>query len=267
MVFSALKQPVLSAWSFRKYWKTFLFIILFDALFLGSLYAAAAIFDSIFSRYEISLVGTYVGYGLLLCYFLVVCFAYSFFTYANLSFLNTIREVQRSFEFSRKKILLFFVYNVVIGLALFIGFFLLWTFLSIALVTVLKQTMVPLVLLLYGSFSLLFLQLSHVLFIARKEIGLQELIKNTFHLFSWKWIAQWFIWNICAGVLVFLGYIALFGILSKLGQSVADTATLLQFYAANIAIFLYLVLVTYCFVFFNRLFLFVVVGKEVRKIF
>ncbi len=265
MVFSIFKQQIQTAFSLRKYWKTFLFMLLFDALFLGCLYAAAAIFDSIFSRYEASLIGTYSGYGLLLFYFVAVCFAYSFFTYANLSFLNIIRQVQSSFEFSKKRVLQFFGYNTVIGLTLFIGFFLLWTFLSIALVTVLKQTIVPLVLLFYALFSLLFLQLSHVLFVAKKEMGLSELVKNTFHLFSWKWVGQWFIWNICAGVLAFLGYLALFGVLSSIGQSVADTATLLQFYVVNVIIFFYLVFVTYCFVFFNRLFLFIIIRREIEK--
>ena len=266
MIFSSLKKQVRSAISFRKYWKTFLFMLLFDALFLGCLYAAAAIFDTIFSTYEASLVGKYAGYGLLLLYFVAVCFAYSFFTYANLSFLNTIRQVQHSFVFSKKKVLQFFGYNMVIGLTLFIGFFLLWTFLSIALVTVLKQTIVPLVLLFYAVFSFLFLQLSHVLFVAKEETSFLDLVKSTFQLFSWKWVGQWILWNVCAGILVFLGYIALFSILSSIGQSVADTATLLQFYAVNILIFLYLVFVTYCFVFFNRLFLFVVIGKEAKKI-
>ena len=266
MVFHSLKQQVRSAISFRKYWKTFLFMLLFDALFLGCLYAAAAIFDTIFSNYEASLIGTYAGYGLLLFYFAAVCFAYSFFTYANLSFLNTIRQVQSAFDFSKKKVLMFFGYNLVIGLTLFIVFFLVWTFLSIAMVTVLKQTMVPIFLLLYVLFSFLFLQLSHVLFVAKKEITLMELVKNTFHLFSWKWVGQWVLWNVCGGILVFLGYIALFSVLSAIGQNVADTATLLRFYAVNILIFFYLVFVTYCFVFFNRLFLFVVIGKEVKKI-
>ncbi len=265
MVFSTLKQQVRSAISFRKYWKTFLFMLLFDALFLGCLYAAAAIFDTVFSNYESSLVGTYSGYGLLLLYFAAVCFAYSFFTYVNLSFLNTIREVQSAFDFSKKKVLQFFGYNLAIGLTLFIAFFLVWTFLSIALVTVLKQTIVPLILLVYAVFSFLFLQLSHVLFVAKKEITLTELIKKTIHVFSWKWVGQWVLWNVCGGILVFLGYIALFSILSSIGQNVADTATLLQFYAVNILIFLYLVFVTYCVVFFNRLFLFVVIGQEIKK--
>ena len=141
----------------------------------------------------------------------------------------------------------------------------LWTFFSIALVAVLKQSMVPIFLLLYALFSLLFLQLSHVLFVAKKEITLMELVKNTFRIFSWKWVGQWVLWNVCGGILVFLGYIALFSVLSAIGQNVADTATLLQFYAVNILIFLYLVFVTYCVVFFNRLFLFVVIGKEIEK--
>ncbi len=264
MVFSSIKQQVLSAYAFRKYWKTFLFMLLFDALFLGCLYAAAAIFDSIFSRYEAALIGTYAGYGLLFVYFAAVCFAYSFFTYANLSFLNTIRQVQSAFEFSKKRVLHFFAYNFVIGLTFFIVFFLLWTFLSIALVTILKQTMVPVFLVLYVMFSFLFLQLSHVLFVAKTEIGLIEFVKNTFRLFSWKWVGQWVLWNLCGGILVFLGYIALFSVLSSIGQSVADTATLLQFYAVNILIFFYLVFVAYCFVFFNRLYLFVVVKKELK---
>lgn len=265
MVFPSIKQQVLCAFSFRKYWNTFLFMLLFDALFLGCLYAAAVIFDSIFSRYEAALIGTYAGYGLLFVYFAAVCFAYSFFTYVNLSFLNTIRHVQSAFEFSKKKVLQFFGYNFVMGLAFFIVFFFLWTFLSVALVAVLKQTIVPIFLVLYMIFSFLFLQLSHVLFVAKKEIRFTALVKNTLCLFSWKWIGQWVFWNLCGGILVFLCYIALFGLLSSIGQRVADTATLLQFYMINILIFLFLIFVTYCFVFLNRLYLFIIIRQEIEK--
>ena len=265
MIFSAIKQQIISAFSFRKYWKTFLFILLFDALLLGCLYAAAIIFDAIFSRFEASLTGNYSGYGLLLGYLVVVCFAYSFFTYCNLSFLNSIRPFQHSFEFTKKKIFFFFLYTIIIGFTAFAGFFLLWTFTSISLVTILKQTIVPILLFSYIFFSSLFLQLSHLVFIAHREISFKELLKKIVQLFSFQWIGQWLLWNIIGGIITFLGYILLFTLLSSISKTIANTGNLMQFYALNIVIFLYLVFVVYCFFFFNRLYLFVIIKKEIEK--
>lgn len=262
---AGLKHIFLSIFALRKDWKYFMGMLLFDILFLVCLYAAAAVFDVFFLEYESSLVGSFLGYGLLMVYFIAVCFAYSFFTYCNLSFLIGIWPLPVPFEFSGKKIFSFFLYNLFFGFVLFVILFFLWTFLSAALVAVLKQAIVPVILLFYILFSFLFLQVSHVLFVAKKEIKLQELIKNTFRLFSWKWVGQGVLWNLCGGVLIFIGYIILFTVLSRIGQNITDTATMLQFYAVNIIIFLYLVFAAYCFFFLNRLYIFIRIRQEIEK--
>lgn len=254
LLFSRLKQ-----------WNVLLPMLFFDFLFFISLYSAATVFDTFFALYENALVGSWKGYVLFLVYFLALVFAYSFFKYCVLHFVETFwTGAKVSFTFSRLKD--FFVYNLITFFVLFSIFLTLVLFFSAALVDVLKQPAVPLFSAIFFMSAYVFLQMSHILFLVKKDLFLKEIPPAVWKLVSWKFLGRFFFWNGLFASIFLLFYAGFFVLLREMMQQfLASERWFFVVYGLNILIFLLLLFFAYFFFLWNRLYLYKRVQQELEK--
>lgn len=250
--------------SYLKKWRILLFMLLFDILFVISLYAAATLFDTFFSIYEASMVGSWQGYISLLLYFFVVVFSYSFFKYCILDFLDVISGgTKKKFTFERFKE--FYLYNLIMLFLLLCIFLGITFFFSVALIDLLKTAGVQVFVILFLFFSYVFVQMSHAVFMHNKT-HLQNIHKDVIKQFSWKFFFRYIFWNVIFAIIFFTVYIILFLLVGKLsGKALVGQGWYTAFYVLNIFIFVFLVLFLYFFVIWNRLYLYVAVKRELSK--
>ncbi len=253
LLFSRLKQ-----------WKVLLPMLFFDFLFFISLYSVATVFDTIFGMYENALVGSWKGYLLFLLYMGVVVFAYSFFKYCVLYFMMIFWDGEKEhFTFSRLKDL--YVYDLLTFFVFLSIFLTLVFFFSAALVEVLKQPAVPLFIAVFLVIAYLFLQISHTVFIIKKDIPLKDIPKTVWGIMSWKFFGHLLSWNVVFGILFFLIYGVLFIFLREAMQRfMIGQNWVFIVYGLNVLIFLLFVLCGYFFLLWNRLYLYKCVQQELE---
>lgn len=244
---------------YKKSWKPILLIVLFDALFFLSLFSAAKLFDVIFISNEQALVGSWMGYVLFFLYFAVVVLVYSFFKYCVVDFLDQWSGTQKKFDFSR--LLPFIQYNMIVFFIFLAVSLTLTFFFLIALTPLLKQPALFVFSALILCFWYLFVQASHAIFFQRKEFLLSAIPKKALQLFSFQNIGKWLGWNLLYILVVFLLYLGLFFILKQVAQNPSQYTL---FYLLNVILFIFLALASYLFVFWNRMYLYVVFSE--RKI-
>lgn len=254
LVFSRLKQ-----------WNVLLPMLFFDFLFFISLYSAATVFDTFFALYENALVGSWKGYVLFLVYFLALVFAYSFFKYCVLHFvINFWTEAKEQFTFSRLKD--FYIYNLITFFVLFSIFLTFVLFFSAALVDVLKQPAVPLFSAIFFMSAYLFLQMSHVIFLLKKDLLLKEIPHTVWKLVSWKFLGRFLFWNGFFSSIFFLLYMGFFVLLREVMQQfLTSERWFFVVYGLNIFIFLLLLFFVSFFFLWNRLYLYKRVQQELEK--
>ncbi len=254
LVFSQLNQ-----------WRILLLMLFFDFLFFISLYSAATIFDTFFVLYENALMGSWKGYLLFLSYFAAIVFVYSFFKYCVLYFVAEFwSEKKRPFTFLRLKD--FYVYNLLALLVLFNIFLTSAFFFSAALVDVLKQPIVPLFSAFFLGGAYLFLQISHVIFLQKKEFPLKDIPKKFLNLISWKFLGRFLFWNGLFASIFSLIYLGFFVLLREVMQQfLANERWFFVVYGLNILIFLLLLFFVYFFLLWNRLYLYKRVQQELEK--
>lgn len=228
-----------------KEWKKTGMMLLMDVLFVGILFAAARMFDYMFTSNEAFFIGTWLGYGFLLLYFLIIVAAYSFFKYAVLQLMKS-TELKIKIT---KDILQFFVYTLISAGILIVTFVVLATFFAVSLVAVVKQTALVLFIVLYGIGSYFFMSASHVLFMTQKP-ALKQIPKKVYEAFSWKFAVQWLGWNLLFVSIFAVIYFLLFLIVH------ATTENILLFVSMNIFVFIVLIIGAYFFLFWNRMYLF-----------
>lgn len=255
LVFSTIKR-----------WKIFVTLFLFDLLFAVCLFAFAKLFDTFFAAYETQIVGSILGYVLLLVYFLALVFAHSFFKYCLFDVFDEINALHICQEHEEKKtkktrfsfafLGRFYLYNLSIYGVLGLVFFALYLFFAVSLVTVLKQPAIVLLILLFGVGGYLFVQFSHLVFFKNKEIPFQEIPKTIWLHITGKKIGNWISWNLFFVAIFFVLYFILFLGVSNLAQKAAtDPNAFTLFYVLNVVIFVLLVLFCYFLLTWNRIYL------------
>jgi hypothetical protein len=255
MVFNVKKTLGYSLFSRFADFRSLFLMLFFDALFFATLYAAATLFDSFFVSYQSFLIGTWQGSLSLFLYFLAVIFSYSFFKLIILHFLG-----QKKLVFSRLKD--FFFYNIVM-LFVLLGLFVFGLgFVTIALDTVFKAAIFQVFVIGFGLCAYVFIQISHVLFFSRGKILLRHIPKYVFGVDKLE-LGKWFLWNVV--------YAAGFGLLFFLigtfmeyagQQAIGSEGWYGVFFALNIVILVYLFVVAYFFVVWNRFYLYALVSNE-----
>lgn len=252
--------------SFRQ-WKILLLMIFFDALFVLSLFAFAKLFDTVFELYERTLIGSWKGYALLLVYFCFIVIAYSFFKYCQFDFLEQQAGIQRKSkktDFSMFRV--FLLYNLMTLFVLVGGFIALSTFFAISLIPFLKKIGIILLFLIFMLFGYWFVQASHVIFWKKKELPLQQIPKNVLALFDWKQAGPWLGWNLAFFLFFFLCYLLLSAAVSLFAKNALVSAIYYYlFFGVNIIIVLFLFLISYFVILWNRIYLFFTISNALKQ--
>ncbi len=239
---------------FSKEWKRTGLIMLMDIFFFLLLFAAAKIFDYIFVNNESLFAGTWLGYVLLLVYFLFIIALYSLFKYCIMEFITS-KKIEA--QINMRELGRLYLYNAITMLIILALFISLATFFTVSLISVLRQAAVMIFLVVFACASYYFMIVSHILY---KKYTLTELPQKVYETFQWKSLAQWIGWNILFIALFFIIYLLLFMILRM-------TATnLLLFYILNLIMFIILVAEMYALLYWNRLYLFLKINTKHDKI-
>jgi hypothetical protein len=239
------------------------FIFFFDALFFISLYAAASLFDTFFLQYQAMLIGSWKGIVSLLIYFLVVIFAYCFFKFCVLHFVAFLLGEKRTLNFERFKG--FYIFNVILILVSLTSFLLIVMGLFISLEELFKIGAIQLCVVVFTAGFYLFIQTSHTVYFESKAILLKDIPKKVISLLEVKELGSLLLWNL-GFVLLFAVVFALLGFFMEHAgeQALASQGWGIIFFGANIVMVLYLFLVSYFFLFWNRLYLFTSMRKQLK---
>ncbi|MFA6888083.1 MAG: hypothetical protein WC254_01145 [Candidatus Woesearchaeota archaeon] len=244
------KTTAYQVFIYSKEWKKTGLIILMDIFFFSLLFAAAKIFDYAFTQNEALVTGTWIGYILLLVYFLSIIAVYSFFKYCIIQFLNN-NKIEA--KINAKELGKFYVYNCISLFILLTAFISLTTFFTVSLISILKQAALVIFLIVFISASYYFMTVSHILF---KKYPLKELPPKVYETVHWKFIAQWIGWNILFVFTFFIIYLFLFMILQMSGT------TLTLFYVLNLLMFIIITIQAYVLLYWNRLYLFLKINTK-----
>lgn len=246
-------------------------MFLFDILFGLCLFAATKLFDMIFLRNETAFIGTAGGYLLLLGYFLVIVLAHSFFKYCLFDCFQQIEqskkeETKQKTKFTFENGGIFYAWNLMMYSVLGLGGGALYLFFAVSLITVLKQPALIILALALSIGGYFFVQTSHIVFFQNnfknKELSLKQIPKKVWQSWEAKRVSRWIGWNLLWGFAFFAIYFLLYlGVMTVAQKAATDATAMTEFYVLNVIIFVFLVLVCYFLLLWNRIYLFLSFGE------